>query len=584
MFRGSTSIGRMLLLCAFAGAVALVWTGLGPSGAAKSKPPTASVLAQRLVANIATARTPKARAAAVTDVFRALRIPVQTATGKPVSAYPEVNAARYLQLYDFEMRALADQYARGARTSLEDIAARLTALGIDLDGKPLPAGLLSEALRDGTRVALKKPTAGRELLPLVVRNLGLKHKFDTAKGIAATQKLDTIQGTLIVAAIAYPALRNITIQAARSRMSAVATDLPGFCAKLKEAIDKFQKEHPDEAKKIGKAGEQIVEVIKDKAAKWGAEHLPGWVVKSAVAIGAAAERIAPFVGALHGAALAYSTDVKALEKSLADVHWTHSGAPDTRTFRVKVTMLDDYGDLLVKCGDLAGIKLPPKGPVEGVWVSWTQQQATRDLKLLGKLDCTTALGVVCASKTGADGIARLVFTPKKEPIPGVGSAIQETGYVQGAALYQSASDSDWIGQMMEILAQKFDGTRWFVSRHQPPGYAFDAGPFAVDSAPRVTGRTCGEDPLGSTWTLRMMFGGRATAEAKRVFPPDLVIPNIQTGDPTSGNGLYDWETRIELLPDAAQVKVTLLPMPWPYDWGGEQTVPLTPDPSCPALG
>ena len=53
----------------------------------------------------------------------------------------------------------------------------------------------------------------------------------------------------------------------------------------------------------------------------------------------------------------------------------------------------------------AGFTLPPKGPVEGVWISWTQQQATRDLKLLGKLDCTTGFGASCA----------LICTPLSRP-------------------------------------------------------------------------------------------------------------------------------------------------------------------------
>jgi hypothetical protein len=480
------------------------------------KPPVSqAAVAKKVVSAFTGAKTPQARRAALLELLRALKIPVQTGSGSALSTWPEEGSARYLQLYDFELRGLADQYARGATTTVTDIAAQLTRVGIDLEGRPFPPELLAESVRDAVRGALQKPQAGRPLLPLVVRNLGLRRGFDVSKGLSPTQKLDTLQGWLVMADVVFGALRNVVPEAARTA-AARADDLPTTCEKFNAAVEAYEKKI--EAALGGKAQKWIADKAVDKifdkvkhkltraGTRWAIKNLPRWTVRGVYTIGRAAQKVTPWNAVVHGALLAYSTDVRSLEESLAPIHWWHSGTEGTTlVFRIKVTMLDDYGDTLVKCGNLVGMKLPAKGPVPDVWVNWEQAQG--DLHTQGTLDCRAFASYVCASKTAADGIARLVFTPKKEILPGVGTKREETGVVNGIALYQSASDGGVTGLVAQLLFPKLGGSRWFVESHRARGFKFDV-PVDVcylecgwgnDLHLRWSARVCGPDPFGVPW-------------------------------------------------------------------------------------
>jgi hypothetical protein len=110
---------------------------------------------------------------------------------------------------------------------------------------------------------------------------------------------------------------------------------------------------------------------------------------------------------------------------------------------------------------LAGVTLPAKGPIADVTVLW----ATEGLDEHGTLDC----GWPCNTKTGADGIASLVFTPNQEPIPGQGVVVEKSGITTGIALYQS-KHKNTLGTLNQIMTPKSGETRWFVEYHRPPGW------------------------------------------------------------------------------------------------------------------
>src|SRR5690606_4720168 len=137
------------------------------------------------------------------------------------------------------------------------------------------------------------------------------------------------------------------------------------------------------------------------------------------------------------------------------------GAGGALHFRVKVEMLDDVGELLTHCGWLAGIQFPEKGPIPNVKMVWMDSGNLADH---GTIEC----GADC-QQPGPDGIATLTFIPKDEARPGEGWQVEETGVVSGTALYQSAS-SNTVGRVNEMATGKSGMTRWFVTRHEQPGW------------------------------------------------------------------------------------------------------------------
>ncbi len=201
-------------------------------------------------------------------------------------------------------------------------------------------------------------------------------------------------------------------------------------------------------------------------------------------------------------------------------------------------MVDDYGDTAVKCGSLLGFDVPAPGGIKDVAVTWTQAQ--NDLKKQGKLDCAT---VACITKTGDDGIARLVFTPNIEPLPGVGIEREDTGVIDGVALYQSAAGGGVVGGIAQFLTPKFGSARWFVRSHQPRRLKF-AMPHEYPERPPTEGANigysvdahmCGSAPYRTAWsgtrhTLMTGYGGQFPD--KHVTLDDLFLTPGQPASPS----------------------------------------------------
>lgn len=452
------------------------------STAVSARVPDQKALAKRLTASITKARTAKSRYRALLALMRELEIPVVTRGGKPLSVSPEPNFARRFQLYDFELRALAAQLGRRQTTTFDDVASTLSRSGLVLaPDKPFPADLLRESVGDATKDALKRPHSERSLLPLVVRELGLARGYDLGRGApAADASLDPLQAWLIAADVMIPVLRIVPpasggAAAARAQAAGASDE----CAKFTEAAEAAEKKLEETlgkdgaAKKwvvkegVGKIGDKVGDKLKRGATRWGIRNLPRWAVRAAWRAGQAIA--AGVIDGLHGALLAYSVDVRALNENLPPTHWLHAqGERRELTFEVKVTMLDDLGKTAAKCGKLAGIDIPERGGVPDVPIGWEQAQSVLD-PAHGELECQLRIGALCASRTGGDGIARVVFKPRKEALPGVGLENERSGVVNGIAVYQGLGDNP-IGTIAQFLTPKYGGTRWFVRFHNPRGY------------------------------------------------------------------------------------------------------------------
>jgi hypothetical protein len=105
------------------------------------------------------------------------------------------------------------------------------------------------------------------------------------------------------------------------------------------------------------------------------------------------------------------------------------------------------------------MKFPRKGPIAGVRMLWEQPQG--DLSKHGTVSHDPSDG-----KTGANGIATLVFKPKDEKGMGIGMSRSERGVVNGIALYQTAFGLKIPGGVAQFLVPKYAGSAYEVEWHE----------------------------------------------------------------------------------------------------------------------
>lgn len=476
----------VLALCALvAAAPAAQARSAGHHSASRHRAPSQEAVAKRLVGRLAKAHGKKAQFKATLAIMRALHISVVTSSGRPLVTSPEPNAAREFALYDFEVQALGTALERGPVTDLEGVAAGLTKAGLTLDGSghPFPPALLRQALLGAVKQAKGNLRSPRSLLPLIVRELGLRQspRYDLASHkVPATVRLDSLQAWLIGADVEIAVLRHIRggahARAAATSGAALASSLPDSCAELTQKNEELSKKIEEAIggkvqkwiaeKGLGMIYDKVAGALGRKVTRWGISNLPNWVVRGTYETVKAASLVGPILDAIHGVLLAYSVDVRAVHESLS-THWLHAPGETGRqmTFEVKVTMLDDYGELAVKCGKLAGFEMPPPGPIEGVPILWGPGSDSASLTPdMGTLECSA----VCITKTGKDGIARVVFTPRTEEIPGVGLEREAHGSIDGYAAYQTAAGSGIPEQVAQFLTPKYGGIAWSVKYHKEP--------------------------------------------------------------------------------------------------------------------
>lgn len=520
---------RILCLIATLIVALVAGSALGASPAAAA--PDQSVVAKRLAGELAEARTAKARYRALVGVMRELGIAVVTVSGRPLVVTPEPGYARRFQLYDFELRALAGQLGRGQTATFSEVAATLTRSGLALGPDvPFPADLLSESVTEAVAEALARPRRGSSLLALLVRRLGLARGYDLARNAAVDTQLDPLQAWLVAADVMIPVLRRVPVRAG-TRTLATTASASDDCAKYNEAAEDLEKklgENSDMKKyvvddAVGRIGEKVGGKLKRQGTRWAIRNLPRWAVRAAYRAGQAVA--AGVVDGLHGSLLAFSIDVRAVRESLAPTHWLHAAGQGggELTFEVRVTMLDDLGKTAAKCGKAAGYDIPEKGPVPGVWIGWEQVQ-NELVPAEGELECPSRLGPLCASQTGGDGIARVVFKARKEPLPGVGIEKETTGVLNGIAAYQGLGGNA-IGTIAQFLTPKYGGVRWFVRSHNPRGYkisyrspricgSFGGGCVEYEFEWQYELRVCGREAYGVAWTGKQIYTAWNTSDGE----------------------------------------------------------------------
>jgi len=517
---------------------------------AQSRPPSQAAVAQKLASGVMKANTAAARYKALLSVMRTLHVRVLTPKGNALvpggRGFP-----RGLYLYDFELTGMAAALGRDDTVSLDQLARLLTEAGVNPEGRDLSPAQLRQVLLSGVRAAAASPRARSSVVPLLARGLGRLHAspYDMLRDVPAESlRLDPLQSFLFVTDMAVAAVKGGKVQPGLRRPSLV--DGPAGAA------SPCSGEAATAAKEVMPFGKWAVSFVKNPL-----------------------KLVAIIIDLIHGPMLALSVRVTAASPELQQTHYGPGGhaanAGQVLRFRAKVEMLNDYPDVVVKCGALIGMKFPKPGPIPGISVFWEQAEAS--LEKHGTIAYEPA-----DHKTGADGIATLVFTPKGENIVGFGLEKDKRGVLNGLAAYQSAF-GNIPGALAQFLVPKYAGMAWQVMFHKARGFKFPAVSFSAQFEDAscdyvggicrlrlsLTGRTCGDDPYAQPWEIHQGVTSNepgGSSEVDEEAPVDYD---------------YVYYTRRWVPGPPPRMRFTFDPISWSATSPTTATVDVVEDTSCP---
>jgi hypothetical protein len=441
---------RALATCAAAavlvgGSIAAVATADTPSSGAQASAGQATQ-AETLARQIVRADTTAERLQALRGVMATVGIGVYRGNGTRLVAGSEYGTDDFY-LYDFELKSLAGALGRGARFNLKDLAEGLSSLR-DAGDPKLGAAALRKALADGINSAQAAPDEELSLVPLIVDELGTERRRNRVRLASGTtplreKSLDALQRFLIVADVALPLLR--------SAQEREATAASGASASLTEAPPET---HPC-ANSIGENGSEFF-----RFGKWGL----GLIKR----LGTPAKLAGPIIDGIHGSILAFSVYVDMQSKSNQTLpHYGHYGPnghkPAEWTFTTRVIMLDDLGQTLTKCGWMAGVEFPPKGPLDRVHVVWFEGT-------LPQYGTVRACGRPCKF-TNQNGVATLewigAYDPCNRNVPRscAGGTEDHIDTVTSIAQYLSRF-GNVLGYVAQTITPKFGVAAWSIEYHR----------------------------------------------------------------------------------------------------------------------
>jgi hypothetical protein len=446
-----TPFRRIVTWAGMSGALLFASGSFGTASAAPAAR-SPSTTARALAVAVTKAATPAERHHAVLNVMQALGIGVYTLQTRAMVRGAE-RTPHDFYLYDFEARNLA--YALGARQrfGLVPVARALASSGL---GTGRRAGIvdpfkLLAAVRTAARNATSHSSRPASLAMLIDRELGLMHS--PSQDIASASLphallLDPLQTALIVADIAIPVFEHSSVHRTRSARNAASL----------HSIPHCYDDMTGTTKSIWKAG-----LI-------GLGHVP---------------ISAQLMDLWHAGLIDTALDFK--ELSAGETKDTAYGPPGTPGFtepyypgvplklRVKVTLAaKTWDENSVKCGALAGYTFPTGKVGSGVPdipINWKPLLTPGDYDQLlqhGKLSFEPAAGPDGQTKTGSDGIAGLILSPKDEGVPGLGQLITDIGVVQPSAELAGPFGNSTAGRV-ESFIPRFATIGWSIQHHDQNG-------------------------------------------------------------------------------------------------------------------
>ncbi|MDX6257152.1 MAG: hypothetical protein QOJ11_3486 [Frankiales bacterium] len=384
------------------------------AGMSKGKP---SSLAPSLVMAVTQATTTKARMVALETMLGALQIAVRDArTGHWVVRGP-LRSEREGYLYSAEVKQLALAIAARRSVSLAAVAAAINAGGYSAAKASLTAGTLAAALVDTAKASrsLKAKDNKGWLLIRIVRELGRhRHQDPASTSPPRLRALDPLQAALVVLEFTAPLTAYLPVVTHTRQLTVlshgiVAATPPkrGISASVCEKLSPLLK-----------AGVKVMGALTSKwINKYFYRSVPviGYTIgteipKMAELIAKAGKVAGVLLDAIHEFITAFGIDVTTIVPTMPIALGSNGHPGKPVPFGLQVDMLLDTPNVLVKCGYLANMSIPGKGPVPGVWVSWL----TGGLESWGTVEPN---GVIPGhlSATDAAGRAWLTFTPKADP-------------------------------------------------------------------------------------------------------------------------------------------------------------------------
>jgi hypothetical protein len=203
---------------------------------------------------------------------------------------------------------------------------------------------------------------------------------------------------------------------------------------------------------------------------------------------------------------------------------------DQLLFQIGVQMVADLSQYpILKCGKLAGLTFPPKGPVRGVNINW-------DPILWGAIDNYADLkenGTIVRQDavTDSNGLASLVFQPKDEPEATMSTRQTDKNIVSfSGTLSPSAAIATSFGNILafgsEVLMPKTVTFYYIIEMHSGYGWKIDLYlPTFADPETHFYGLSCAS-PYGP-WEIN--YEGTSTVGE---FIGSMHIPFAENGKVT----------------------------------------------------
>ena len=450
---------RLYLFCAWMIILSLVGGPLTSAGAAVQPIRRAPAIAQQLPDDPAGAARmlveqiygPDEQAAheAITEVLRRAAVPVVSIDG-PVVALPDylvlADAAVYAELIPDLTRAVR----AGDFYTVEQMGELLLEIGISdqpIAPETIVGGLGRWGKRDGAPVesafagAVTRALSGRRLQVLYPGADMAQVQFDPLQTVLILAHASTDART-VAAAPTSSLLDRL------SGVKVVYAQAKGPCDDLEKVL----------APPSGQIEETITKVVKE-------EIINSW---KDFALNDAAKEALGKAGAVHekGTAvlnvllLLMGAQIDVVDNKGGQTHFKH--AEGDRSKHVEVHALAYFDSNIAKkkvaCYKLAGVDVPPPGPLSGFKVRWSLNQAqgvgyqgkyltavTSDSQKIG--GCGT-----CGETTGSDGRSKIELYPPVEKNPGKGYEL--TGGVRVTA---SLDKADFPFKLSDLLGLKNPG-------------------------------------------------------------------------------------------------------------------------------
>jgi hypothetical protein len=314
--------------------------------------------------------------------MRALHVGIYTAKGKAVQRGEERQGSG-IWLYEFELDGLAVALGQRRRATYTELGTQLAQVGIrGRNGQALSAAALARALPRAITRARRNKRSSRAFTALLFDQLGRRDGRPAAAGDATFDQLQTWILTTDIRS-RHRRKRNTGAVAART---AQATPRPCFNGDSRIT-------------KIISTGGNLSTGIQAVLLPITLQHL--------ITVGSLID-IRPTTGVAQG----------------GSAHYGHDGPGDVLHFQIGVQFLANLSDFVVRCGPLAGVKWPKKGPIAGVPIAWDSLIVDGAKNLARHGDIIRRDEV-----TGPDGTATLSFRAKRELVAGIGPLKHDTNHV-----------------------------------------------------------------------------------------------------------------------------------------------------------